>query len=532
LTIPAGTVFYGSRATFSAFIQLPKSQVFAKGTATAPVIFTSAKATRARGDWGGIVIAGRAPIAGAVQGTSGLNTSKTLMSYMEGLDVRKPYLAGGTNDNDNSGSYTFVQCNYAGLNVGASGSGNELNSFSLYGVGKATKMSNIQVAYANDDAIEWFGGSVNMSNIFILNTLDDDLDIDCGYQGTIQNVLVYRLDTASRDISRSRLAEITNKNPHHARKTMPVISNVTAFGARAIVGKTYVFKGSSSNERSMTGFSIATNAAPRIYNSIIHGYDQAIHIEDSLTANNLDSSWGAQFKYNAWNYCVNDMTVGSTIGTWFASKRAFPYDNKDNWVRYFQTSNFKGASDNIKNIGYNVTVGQGVYPTIANMGIYATHKADYGNLANALIKFGSGFGSEDTLNVRVTSKALVSMLNRGVANTKLTGFSTATDEDNCGAGLPFGGNNASDNSSNGAEMAAASLQLSAINPSEGAINVAIEDAKNNQISDVKVFDMAGKLVKSSVATGKNINISGMPVGLYTVVVSSNNNQESIKVFVK
>ena len=81
-------------------------------------------------------------------------------------------------------------------------------------------------------------------------------------------------------------------------------------------------------------------------------------------------------------------------------------------------------------------------------------------------------------------------------------------------------------------MAVANLQLSAINPSEGAINVAIEDAKNNQISDVKVFDMAGKLVKSSVATGKNINISGMPVGLYTVVVSSNNNQESIKVFVK
>lgn len=528
LNIPAGTVFYGSKSTFSAFVQLPKSVVFAKGTAGSPIVFTSAMATRARGDWGGIVIAGRAPIAGDV---SAFNATKVgNLSYIEGLSKAAPYLVGGAVENDNSGIWSYVQSNYAGLNVGATGSGNELNSFSLYGVGKLTKMNNLQVAYANDDAIEIFGGAVNISNAFILNTLDDDIDLDGGYQGTIQNVLVYRLDTASRDVSRSRLAEISNKNIWHPRRTMPVITNVTAFGARAIVGKTYVFKGSSSNERSMTGFSIDKNASARIFNCNIHGYDQALYIDDQQTANNLDSAWGPQFAFNSWNNCVNDMTVGSSV-TYFNTANDFPKDNKDNWVRYYQASNFKGASDNIKNIGYNVTLGQATYPTISTLAIYATHKADYGNLANALIKFGSGFGSNDTLDARVPAKAAVNMLQRGVAATKLTGFNIATDEDYCGTGLPFGGNNNSDNSSN-AEFATTALQLSAINPSEGAINVEIEDAKSNQMSDVQIFDMAGKLVKSTSVSGKDINVTGMPVGLYTVVVTSNNSQESIKVFVK
>jgi hypothetical protein len=529
LNIPAGTKFYGSKSTFSAFVQLPGSQVFAKGTAASPIVFTSAMSTRSRGDWGGIVIAGRAPIAGDV---SAFNFTRSGdKSYIEGLSQKAPYFVGGSLENDNSGLWSFVQCDYAGLNVGATGSGNELNSFSLYGVGKATKMNNLQVTWANDDAIEIFGGAVNVQNMFILNTLDDDIDLDGGYQGTIQNVLVYRLDTASRDVSRSRLAEISNKNQNHPRKTMPVITNVTAFGARAIVGKTYVFKGGSTNERSMTGFSIDKNASARIFNSILHGYDQAFHIDDQVTANNLDSAWGPQFAYNVWNSCVADMTVGSAV-TYFNTSNSFPKDNKDNWVRYFQASNFKGNTDAMKNIGYNVTVGQATYPSIANLTIYSTFAKDYGNLANALVKSGSGFGSNDTLDRYVTLKAVLSVANRGVSASKLTGFTTTTTTDYCSSSTPFGGLSHSDNSNVGNKLEVSGLQLFAINPSEGEINVEIQDADVNQLSDIKVYDLSGKLVKSLSVSGNSVNVANMPVGLYTVVVSTSNMQQSIKVVVK
>jgi len=529
LNIPAGTTFYGSKLTFSAFVQLPGSQVFAIGTAAAPVRFTSAMKSRSRGDWGGIVIAGKAPIAGEV--SSSATGSKTgNYSFIEGLDNKKPYKVGGSKENDNSGAWSYVQCDYAGLNVGATGSGNELNSFSLYGVGSATKMNNLQVTWANDDAIEIFGGSVNVQNIFILNTLDDDIDLDGGYQGTIQNALVYRLDTASRDVSRSRLAEISNKNINHPRRTMPVISNVTAFGARAIVGKTYVFKGASSNERSMTGFSIDKNASARIYNSILHGYDQALYIDDQNTANNLDSAWGPQFAYNIWNGCVADMTVGSSV-TYFSASNAFPKDNKDNWLRYFQASNLKTKTDAMKNIGYNVTVGQATYPALTTLGIYSTYAKDYGNLAAALIKYGSGFGSNDTLDSKVTLKAMLTYTNRGVATSKLTGFTTDATTDKCGL-TPKSDDETSNGDNHYKNLEVTGIQLFAINPSQGEINVEIQDAKTNQLSDVRVYDLSGKLVKSLTASGSKINVSNMSVGLYTVVVNVSGLQQSIKVVVE
>ena len=532
MNIPAGTVFYGSKTTFSAFVHLPKAKVEAKGSAAAPIIFTSSKSTRERGDWGGVVICGRAPIAGE-QTSFTTGTSKTgNMSYIEGLPQRAPYFCGGNTAADYSGTYAYVQVNYAGLNVGASGSGNELNSFSLYGVGSATKMNNLQVAYANDDAIEIFGGAVNVTHMFILNTLDDDIDLDGGYQGTIQNVLVYRLDTLSRDISRSRLGEISNKNyAVHSRKTMPVITNVTAFGTRAFVGKTYTFGTlfGAANSRNMTGFSINQQASARIYNSVIHGYDQAFHVDDSFSAKNLSLGWGAQFAYNSWNQCTNDITVGSTVKT-FNIANDFPYDNKDNWVRYFQASNFKGASDDIKNLGYNVTLAQATYPAIANLNFYATHKADYGNLASALQKFGSGFGSNDTLDSRKNA-VIKETANRGITVSKLTGWtSTNPTEDYCGSSTPFSGSTTNDNVNT--VLNNSNVQLFAINPSEGAINVEIDGVAKNQLSSVQVYDMSGKLVKTTSVSGSSIKIEGMNVGLYTVVVSGNNSQESIKVFVK
>jgi hypothetical protein len=253
----------------------------------------------------------------------------------------------------------------------------------------------------------------------------------------------------------------------------------------------------------------------------------------------MSEGWGPQFAFNSWNMCTNDITVGATVTAkkTFDAAKDFPFDNKDNWIRYFQASNFKGASDNIKNLGYNVTAVQGNaggtnYPAIANLNIYATHKADYGNLANALQKFGSGFGSNDTLNSRLNA-VIKNVANRGITVSKLTGWtSTNPTENYCSSSTPFGGNTTENNENVNTVLNNSNVQLFAINPSEGAINVEIDGVAKNQLSSVQVYDMSGKLVKNTSVSGSSIKIEGMNVGLYTVVVSGNNSQESIKVFVK
>lgn len=527
LNIPAGAVIYGSSLTYSAFVQLPKSVVMAKGTSNSPIIFTSAKSTRKRGDWAGIVISGRAPIAGEVA-KNGTASKGGVQSHVEGLPVTlNRYLVGGTDEKDNSGQWVNVQCNYAGQNVGAAGSGNELNSFSLYGVGNATIMKGLQVYEANDDAIEIFGGSVNVQDMVIINTLDDDLDLDGGYQGTIQNVLIYRMDTASRDVSRSRVAEISDNNTtNNSRQTRPVISNVTAFGPRSIVGKTGNFNGIVP---SVYGFSIDKTASARIYNCIIHGYDQAFNIDGKAEAANVGKWGGPEFAFNSWNLCKSDFTTTDT--STFNSKKDFPYDNVNNWGLYYQEGNYKAKTDNVKNLGYNVTTTQGSKPSVASALFYTTFAKDYGNLAYAFNKFGSGFGSNVTLDSAV-SKNFKIFANRGVKNSTLTGFSDVDPTDDyCSTSTPFGGDN-NGSSSSDLSMEVAQNSLIALGSTEGAINAKIDGAKSNEMFDVQVYDMSGKLVHTTKTAGNSIELQGFKTGLYTVLVSGVSFEDTVKVFVK
>jgi hypothetical protein len=537
LNIPAGVVIYGSTLTYSAFVQLPKSTVMAKGTASAPIVFTSAKAVRKRGDWAGIVISGRAPIAGEVA-KNGTASKSGVQSHIEGLPVTlNRYLVGGSTEADNSGQWVNVQCNYAGMNVGAAGSGNELNSFSLYGVGNATIMKGLQVFEANDDAIEIFGGSVNVQDMVIINTLDDDLDLDAGYQGTIQNVLIYRMDTASRDISRSRVAEISDANgTSNARNTFPIISNVTAFGPRGHFGKDASFGGAAKSSGitgnewrpSVFGFSIDKTASARIYNCIVHGYDQAFNIDGENEAKNVGKWRGPEFAYNSWNLCKSDFTT--TSGVTFNKDSAFPYDNVNNWGLYYQEGNYKGKTDNVKNLGYNVTTTQGSIPAISAITFYSTFAKDYGNLAYAFNKFGSGFGSNKTLDSALKSTFKV-FANRGVKNSTLGGFSDLDPTDDyCSVSTPFGGDNS--DKSNDLSMNIAETSLIALGSVEGAINAKIDGAKSNEMYDVQIYDMSGKLVRSTKSTGNTFELNGFQTGLYTVLVSGASFEDSVKVFVK
>ena len=176
LIIQPGTTIISDISEKGALCIERGAQILAEGTSSNPIIFTSGKPVgeRTPGDWGGIVILGRA------------KTNRTSEPTIEG-GIGKPY--GGTNDLDNSGVLRYVRIEYAGI---AAMPNSEINALTLGGVGSGTILENIQTIYANDDAFEFFGGTVNGKNLYAYATADDDFDFDFGYTGTITNGVAKR----------------------------------------------------------------------------------------------------------------------------------------------------------------------------------------------------------------------------------------------------------------------------------------------------------------------------------------------------
>lgn len=172
LTIPAGTVIKAQKGFSSYLLVEQGGQIFAEGTAANPIVFTSAEAQPKVQDWGGIIINGYAPISGATAGT----TSKT--------EVDNNFFYGGNNVSDNSGVLKYVMIKYTGAR---SSSSVEHNGLTLNGVGNGTVIENIYVFECADDGIEFFGGSVNVTNLLVVNSDDDMFDFTQGYTGTLAN---------------------------------------------------------------------------------------------------------------------------------------------------------------------------------------------------------------------------------------------------------------------------------------------------------------------------------------------------------
>ena len=176
LIIQPGTTIISDVAEKGALCIERGAQIIAEGTATKPIIFTSGKAVgeRSPGDWGGIIILGKA------------KTNRSSEPTIEG-GIGRAY--GGTNDADNSGVLKYVRIEYAGI---AAMPNSEINALTLGGVGSGTIIENVQTVYANDDAFEFFGGTVNAKNLYAYATADDDFDFDFGYTGTITNGVAKR----------------------------------------------------------------------------------------------------------------------------------------------------------------------------------------------------------------------------------------------------------------------------------------------------------------------------------------------------
>lgn len=195
LTIEPGTIIKGMEGAgtlASALIIAQGGKINAVGTSTRPIIFTSVLDNitvgqltgtnldeNDQGLWGGLIILGNAPISSA---------DGDVLSQIEGIPASDSFGAfGGSNAADDSGALAYVSIRHGGALIGA---GNEINGLTLGGVGSGTSISNIEVVSNLDDGIEFFGGTVNVSNVLIGHQGDDGLDIDMNYAGTITNFVV------------------------------------------------------------------------------------------------------------------------------------------------------------------------------------------------------------------------------------------------------------------------------------------------------------------------------------------------------
>lgn len=268
LTINAGTVIFGDKATRATLIIDKGGRIEANGTETQPIVMTSAQPAgiRDRGDWGGLIILGRA------------NTNQ-IDPAIEGIS---PAVTFGTNnstayDGESSGNLNFVRVEFAGIELTPN---NETNSITFGGVGRGTDIENCQVSFGGDDGFEWFGGTVNAKNLISFASWDDDFDCDYGWSGNVQYGVVIRYPSFA-DQSQSNAFECDNgPNDNDVQPyTTGTFSNITVVGP--------IKTGSStSNANYAHAIDLRRRTSVSIFNSVFTGFPSGIRMnQPSVVAN-------------------------------------------------------------------------------------------------------------------------------------------------------------------------------------------------------------------------------------------------------
>lgn len=225
LTIQPGVIVRGDETVANSSLFVTRgAKLIAIGTACNPIVFTSNKAigARAKADWGGVVLLGSAK--------TNTGTNQQIEGTSAG-DSRNFF--GGTNDNDNSGTLKYVRIEFGGFVFAAN---SEINGLTMGAVGRGTSIEYVQVSFVNDDAFEWFGGTVNCKHLVAYRNLDDDFDTDNGFSGVVQYCLGIK-DPAIADapaVSTSEGFESdndANATPAFNPKTSAKFYNVTQIGA-------------------------------------------------------------------------------------------------------------------------------------------------------------------------------------------------------------------------------------------------------------------------------------------------------------
>lgn len=211
LNIQAGTKIVGESGSVGTLIVERGGRLMAIGTPQAPIVFTSDQpiGRRDRGDWGGLIINGRAPVN--LEGGEGAGEGDT-------------GVYGGNDENDNSGTLRYVRVEFSGIEFSPD---NELNGIAFQGVGRGTTVDFVQAHMSRDDAMEWFGGTVDTKHLVLSNAADDAFDWTFGYRGRAQFIAItQRGDDADNGIE----ADDNEFNNNALPRSHPQIYNITVCG--------------------------------------------------------------------------------------------------------------------------------------------------------------------------------------------------------------------------------------------------------------------------------------------------------------
>ena len=271
LTIPSGMTIKALAAGSDVYIAISQgAKINAIGTANNPIVFTSDASNPAAGDWGGLILLGKAPV-NSVTGTA------TSTSEIAGL----PY--GGNIANDDSGDLKYVRIEYSG---GSADGQSENNGLSFYGVGNGTSVEYIQIYEGKDDGVEFFGGTVNVNYVSVINLEDDSIDWTEGYSGNISNVYIKAIQNPTATHNSDKAFECDGYNDDFGNNSNPIffssptVSNVTIIG----VGSGNLFQdGTTVSAGSYEAIRLRRGTAGIFTNMTITGYGEAFDCDGNLT---------------------------------------------------------------------------------------------------------------------------------------------------------------------------------------------------------------------------------------------------------
>ena len=288
LTIEPGTVIKGrpkaNPVDATALVIARGAKINAQGTATTPIIFTAESdllngnlTQSERGLWGGVVILGRARLntASGQGNVEGIPTTEPLGTY------------GGTDDDDNSGVFRYVQIRHSGAIVAQNV---ELNGLTMGGVGRGTTIEYVDVYAGNDDGYEWFGGTVNSKYLISSYNDDDNFDWDEGFRGKGQ----FWFAVGASDKGNQAMEMDGGTSPEDGQPyALPELYNITLIGS-----------GATSTNTSSFGLLFRDNTGGKVYNMILHDYrGYAVRIETE----------SAQTQDSAKRLAAGDLAIGNSI---------------------------------------------------------------------------------------------------------------------------------------------------------------------------------------------------------------------------
>lgn len=403
LTIPAGTILKGKSTDQtvkgSSIIVEPGGKIYARGTASAPIVFTSDKPVGERkpGDWGGIIICGNARNnQGEMQIEGGPRT-----------------MHGGSDDNDSSGAFTYCRIEFAGYPFETD---KEINGLTMGSVGKGTEIHHVQVSYCNDDSFEWFGGSVDCSYLIAYHGWDDDFDTDNGFSGTLQFLLGVRHPklgdtslsngfesdncsdgTAASPLTTAKFCNVTLIGPIGQD---PAFYNMAGTGGYITGGDLNPDNGSNVGQF-QAGIQMRRGSNITVANSVVLGWPVGIMIDNdkgSATQSNVTSSsyqniFFGGYTDNAIAAVYNHSSTGATpiLGS----------DVNKTWGDWY---NDRGSDDDQYNdktrVSFshdyilNVATGTRIYETIEELGLNDPRSVTDGSFTiNPAFNYGPQSGS-------------------------------------------------------------------------------------------------------------------------------------------